>query len=89
MPTTDDLFNWVKDVFRNTFNNFNPGSPHFAEFRERGLTATEYLTAYVHALGTRYKELLRAGEPVPQPFERPANVGMIQAQQRFIRPDTE
>jgi hypothetical protein len=31
----------------------------------------------------------RAGEPAPQPFERPADVEMIQAQQRFIRPDAE
>ena len=31
----------------------------------------------------------RAGEPVPAPFERPANVEMIQAQQRFIRPDKD
>ena len=31
----------------------------------------------------------RPGEPVPAPFERPANVEMIQAQQRFIRPDVE
>jgi cytochrome P450 len=65
VPTTDDLFGWVKDVFRNTFNNFNPQSPHFAEFRERGLIATEYLTAYIHAVVTRYKALLRAGGPVP------------------------
>jgi mannose-6-phosphate isomerase-like protein (cupin superfamily) len=31
----------------------------------------------------------RAGEPLPEPFERPANIEMIQAQQRFIRPDKE
>jgi len=31
----------------------------------------------------------RAGEPLPAPFERPANVEVIQAQQRFIRPDVE
>jgi len=31
----------------------------------------------------------RAGEPLPAPFERPANVELIQAQQRFIRPDAE
>ena len=31
----------------------------------------------------------RAGESLPPPFERPANVEMIQAQQRFIRPDKE
>jgi mannose-6-phosphate isomerase-like protein (cupin superfamily) len=30
-----------------------------------------------------------AGEPLPVPFERPANIEMIQAQQRFIRPDKE
>ena len=31
----------------------------------------------------------RAGEPLPAPFERPANVEMIQAQQRFIPPDKD
>ena len=31
----------------------------------------------------------RAGEPLPAPFERPANVELIQAQQRFIRPDKD
>ena len=28
-------------------------------------------------------------EPLPAPFERPANIEMIQAQQRFMRPDKE
>ena len=31
----------------------------------------------------------RPGDPLPAPFERPANIEAIQAQQRFIRPDTE
>jgi mannose-6-phosphate isomerase-like protein (cupin superfamily) len=31
----------------------------------------------------------RAGDPLPAPFERPANVEAIQSQQRFIRPDKE
>jgi mannose-6-phosphate isomerase-like protein (cupin superfamily) len=31
----------------------------------------------------------RKGEALPAPFERPANVEMIQAQQRFIRSDQE
>jgi mannose-6-phosphate isomerase-like protein (cupin superfamily) len=31
----------------------------------------------------------RAGEPRPVPFERPANVELIQAQMRFIRPDKD
>jgi cytochrome P450 len=65
VPTTDDLFTWVKDAFRNIFNNFNPRSPQFADFRERGLIATEYLTAYLHALITHYKGLLRQDQPVP------------------------
>jgi cytochrome P450 len=65
VPTTDDLFTWVKDAFRNIFNNFNPRSPQFADFRERGLIATEYLTAYLHALITRYKGLMRQDQPVP------------------------
>jgi hypothetical protein len=31
----------------------------------------------------------RPGEPLPAPFDRPSNVEMIQAQQRFIRPDKD
>jgi cytochrome P450 len=65
VPTAEDLFGWVKDVFRNTFNNFDPAAPGFAEFRERGVVATEYLTAYVHALLVVHKRRLRCGEPVP------------------------
>ncbi len=65
VPTADDLYNWVKDAFRNTFNNFNQASPLFPEFRERGIVATEYLTAYVHALLTVYKDRLQRGETVP------------------------
>ena len=29
------------------------------------------------------------GNPLPPPFERPANIKLIQAQQRFIRPEKE
>ena len=65
VPTADDLYNWVKDAFRNTFNNFNQASPLFADFRERGIVATEYLTAYVHALLKVFKDRLRRGETVP------------------------
>jgi cytochrome P450 len=65
VPDAEQLFNWVKDIFRNTFNNFNQANPRFAEFRERGIVATEYLTAYVHALLKLYKERLRDGEVVP------------------------
>lgn len=65
VPTSDDLYGWVKDAFRNIFNNFNPASPLFQEFRERGLIATEYLSAYIHALIRCYKARLMAGEPVP------------------------
>lgn len=31
----------------------------------------------------------RPGEPMPEPFDRPADIEAIQAQQRFIRPDAE
>lgn len=65
VPTADDLYNWVKDAFRNTFNNFNQASPLFTEFRERGIVATEYLTAYIYALLKVYKDRLRRGETVP------------------------
>ena len=30
-----------------------------------------------------------AGDPLPAPFDRPADVELIQAQQRFIRPDKD
>ncbi|MBS1214929.1 MAG: hypothetical protein H6R26_3546, partial [Proteobacteria bacterium] len=65
VPTADDLFVWVKDAFRNIFNNFNPAHPQFAEFRERGVIATEYLSAYVFALLKHYKAELRRGNTAP------------------------
>ena len=65
VPTPEHLFSWVKDVFRNTFNNFNPAHPRFAEFRDRGIVATEYLTAYIHALEKFYKGCLQRGDAVP------------------------
>ncbi|MGH6635395.1 MAG: cytochrome P450 [Gammaproteobacteria bacterium] len=65
VPRADDLFNWVKDAFRNIFNNFNPVHPQFAEFRARGLSATEYLGTYIHALVKHYKERLQRGDKVP------------------------
>ena len=65
VPTAEHLFSWVKDVFRNTFNNFNPASPRFAEFRHRGIVATEYLTAYIHALVKFHKGCLQRGHAVP------------------------
>jgi cytochrome P450 len=65
VPTGDTLFNWVKDAFRNIFNNFNPADPLFAQFRQQGLQATEYLTAYIHELLKFYKGQLQRGEPVP------------------------
>ena len=65
VPTADDLYGWVKDAFRNTFNNFNPAHPSFPEFRRRGIVATEYLTVYIHALLRHYQEQLRLGRDVP------------------------
>ncbi len=65
VPAADDLYNWAKDAFRNTFNNFNQTNPRFTEFRERGIVATEYLTAYIHALLKVYQVRLRSGETVP------------------------
>lgn len=64
-PTAENLYDWVKDAFRNTFNNFNQANPLFTEFRERGIVATEYLTAYIHALLKFYKDRMRRGETVP------------------------
>jgi cytochrome P450 len=65
VPTSENLFTWIKDAFRNTFNNFDPTKPLFATFRERGLIATEYLAAYLHELIAVYKGRLASGEPVP------------------------
>jgi cytochrome P450 len=65
VPTADDVFGWVKDAFRNTFNNFSPAHPRFAEFRERGIVATESLGAYVHALIKAYRNRMERGESVP------------------------
>ena len=65
VPTAEDLFGWVKDAFRNSFNNFNAGHPLFAEFRERGVIATELLTVYIHALLKEYKKRLQQGDVVP------------------------
>jgi cytochrome P450 len=65
VPTADDLYNWVKDAFRNIFNNFSPADPLFAQFRQQGLQATEYLTAYIHELLKFYKKQLQQGETVP------------------------
>ena len=65
VPTADDLYGWVKDAFRNTFNNFSPAHPSFPEFRRRGIVATEYLTVYIHALLQHYKGELRRGCDVP------------------------
>jgi cytochrome P450 len=65
VPTAEDLYAWVKDAFRNSFNNFNPAHPLFGEFRERGILATELLTVYVHALLKEYKCRIQSGNAVP------------------------
>jgi cytochrome P450 len=65
VPTAADLFTWIKDAFRNTFNNFDQTRPSFRDFRERGLIATEYLTAYIHELIAAHKGRIQRGEPVP------------------------
>jgi cytochrome P450 len=65
VPTAADLFMWIKDAFRNTFNNFDQTRPSFRDFRERGLIATEYLTAYIHELIAAHKGRIQRGEPVP------------------------
>jgi cytochrome P450 len=65
VPTADVLFGWIKDAFRNCFNNFNPAHPKFLHYRERGLIATEYLAAYLHALIKTHKARLLRGEAVP------------------------
>jgi len=63
VPIADDLYGWVKDAFRNIFNN--PPGPLHDDFQNRGIVATQYLTAYVHALLRAYGERLRRGEAVP------------------------
>ena len=65
VPTADRLLNWIKDVFRHVFNNFDPGRPDHADVEARGMTAIEYLSAYLHALLVRDKATISAGRPVP------------------------
>lgn len=65
VPTSDQLFNWVKDAFRNIFNNFNSSYPRYSAFREQGIIATEYLSAYIFALLQYYKTQLLQSNPVP------------------------
>ena len=65
VPTEDQLFAWIKDVFRDVFNSFGPPTRQSVDFTERGLEATEYLTAYIHALLIHYRSQLREGEAVP------------------------
>jgi cytochrome P450 len=65
VPTAENLFTWIKDAFHNSFNNFHPEHPLFAQARERGLIATEYLSAYIHSLLQFYKEQLQLGRVVP------------------------
>ena len=65
VPTEDQLFDWIKDVFRDVFNNFGPPTRQSVDFTERGLEATEYLTAYIHALLIHYRSQLRDGRGVP------------------------
>jgi cytochrome P450 len=65
VPTADLLFSWIKDAFRNIFNNFSPTYPLFNDFRERGMIATEYLSAYVFALLKHYKAKLGQDQVVP------------------------
>lgn len=63
VPTAEDLYGWIKDAFRNIFNN--PAGPLRDEFRKRGVIANEYLTAYVHALLRAARQRLDRGEAVP------------------------
>ncbi|SJM91799.1 cytochrome P450 [Crenothrix polyspora] len=65
VPTWDHLHDWIQDAFRNIFNNGNPASPDFQQFRDRGIIATEYLSNYVHELIQFYKPKLNAGESIP------------------------
>jgi cytochrome P450 len=65
VPTGDQLFDWIKDAYRDIFNNIGPPTRQSVEFTERGLVATEYLTAYIHALLIHYRSELRDGGEVP------------------------
>jgi cytochrome P450 len=65
VPTWDHLHTWIQDAFRNIFNNGNPASPDFQQFRDRGIIATEYLSNYVHELIQFYKTQLNAGADIP------------------------
>ena len=63
VPTAEDLYGWIKDAFRNIFNN--PAGPLHDDFHKRGVIANEYLTAYVHALLRTARQRLDRGEAVP------------------------
>jgi cytochrome P450 len=63
VPTAEDLYGWIKDAFRNIFNN--PRGPLRDDFRKRAVVANEYLTAYVHALLRAARQRMDRGEAVP------------------------
>lgn len=77
VPTPQNLYDWVHDAFRNIFNNFG-AKP---EWRDAGLVATEYLTAYIHKLITHYKPLIRSDKLNLDPTKPvPMLIRLLQAQ---------
>lgn len=57
VPTQQDIYEWVVDAFRNTFNNFER-NPQFADL---GLKATEKLLAWSMKVISVYKSRMKAG----------------------------
>ena len=54
VPTRDDLYLWIKDAFRNIFNNVTR-DPNFESL---GIKSTEYQVAYTQALINYYKPII-------------------------------
>lgn len=57
VPTQQDLYEWVVDAFRNTFNNFEK-NPQYVDL---GLKATEKLLAWSMKVISVYKGRIKAG----------------------------
>jgi cytochrome P450 len=61
IPTHYDLYNWVKNSFRNIFNNLTRNET----FERDGLESTEYLYAYIQKSLLFYKNAIQNGVNVP------------------------
>ena len=65
VPTPQLMYEWVRDAFRNIFNNFGGPVDQVDHFRKLGLIATENLTAWTQYCLQHYKAEIEAGRSVP------------------------